>query len=108
MAHTARQTRRRLAQLAWDYNISMYSNNYETTCIYARWADHYDVDDYIRESGHTRRECDYIVLDTICVNEYGGSYSNDLWAVVPINELPERMAKQIANALNNDVHYFDL
>jgi hypothetical protein len=99
-------TMKRLARLAEDYNIARESNNYATTRIYARWADDEDVADYIRESGHTRRECDYIVLDTICVNEYGGSYSNDLWSVVPINELPERMARQIVNALNDDVHYF--
>lgn len=106
--HTTKQTRQRLAQLAWDYNVSRYSNGYATTCVYARWADNYDVECYLRESGNIRIGCDYIVLDTICVNEYGNSYSNDLWAVVPINELPERMARQIVNALNNEVHYFDL
>lgn len=102
------QTRQRLAQLAWDNNISRYSNNYATTCIFARWANEDEVNEYLNEAGLARRGCDYIVLDTICVNEYGSSYANDLLAVVPINELPERMARQVANALNNGVHYFDL
>lgn len=106
--HTTIQTRQRLAQLACDFNISRSNNNYKTTRIYARWACKQEIEEYLRESGRTRRGRDYIVLDAICVNEYGSSYSNDLWAVVPINELPERMARQVANALNNGVHYFDL
>lgn len=106
--YTTKQTRQRMEQLAWDYNISRYSNNYATTRIFARWAYNDEIEGYLLESGGTRRDCDYILMDAICVNEYGGLYSNDLWSVVPINELPERMAKQIAAALNNGVHYFDL
>lgn len=108
MAYTTSKTRERLYRLAYDYNISNRTRGNRVTHLYLYWASKEQIADYLEEVGQVDRGCDYIALDTVHINEYGGEYSNELWSVVPINELPERMARQVANMLNNGINYCEV
>lgn len=115
MSYTTKKTRERLAKLAYEYNISNNANGYAINLLYVRWATPEDIELYFAEIGKhwwkvnfPHEECEYLVVDTICENEYGSMYSNDLWSLVPLNELPYRMAKQVANMLNNGINYCEL
>lgn len=116
MAYTTSKTRERLYRLAQKCNINPHKNGYAVNLLHVHWASEEEVNDYFNELTSywwscnflRRRDCAYIVIDTICENEYGSTYSNGLWSVVPINELPERMARQVANMLNNGINYCEV
>ena len=116
MAYTTRQTRKRLCDIAYKFNISSQTNGYTVNLLRVHWASEKEVKSYFDGLNYycgscdfsKRRDCEYIVVDTMYENEYGSIYSNDLWAVIPINELPYRMARQVVNMLNNGIYHCEL